>query len=217
MNLASPLRTLIPSLESAVLEVLVRTESQMSPTQIARLAPRGSRQGLTLALDRLVEHGLVVAEPANHGYGYRFNRGHVLAETVFGGIRAKTELVERLESAIATLDPQPMHVALFGSVARGDGDEGSDIDLFVLISSSVDVRDDEDWKRQLRRLEDDVLVWTGNRLEPLVLTFDDLVQAVGDEEPIVDSLLADAIGLHGPPLRELVEIAREDVRRRRRR
>ena len=73
VDLTSPLRTLAPSLESAVLEVLAGTESGLSATAIARLAPRGSRQGQYTVLTRLVDHGLVLADPSSTGALYRLN------------------------------------------------------------------------------------------------------------------------------------------------
>ena len=56
MDLSFPLRSLVPSLDSAVLEVLAGTESALSATQIAHLADRGTRQGQALVLDRLVHN-----------------------------------------------------------------------------------------------------------------------------------------------------------------
>ncbi len=67
MDLTSPLHSLIPTLDSAVLEVLAGAESSLSLAHVARVAPRGSRPGLALAMDRLVEQGLVTATPATSG------------------------------------------------------------------------------------------------------------------------------------------------------
>jgi len=78
MDVSSPLRSLVPSLDSAVLDVLSRSESSFGPTQVVRQAGRGSRAGIQLVLDRLVEHGLVLAEPTNRGHMYRLNRDHLL-------------------------------------------------------------------------------------------------------------------------------------------
>lgn len=50
---------------------------------------------------------------------------------------------------------------LFGSAARGDGSETSDIDIAVVRADSVDP-DDADWSSQLVELSDAVTRWTGN-------------------------------------------------------
>ena len=203
MDLAAPLRSLIPSVDSAALEVLAGSESGLSASTIARLASRGSRQGLTKALDRLVEHGLVIAEPANRGFLYRLNRDHVLAEALLLALGARLRLFERIRGAVEQLDPTPVHAGLFGSFARADGGPGSDIDLLLVTPSGLDLFNDG-WQDQLSALGVRVLAWTGNRLECLVLTADTFAAAVRDQEPIVASLLEESTYVLGQPLHELV-------------
>jgi predicted nucleotidyltransferase len=81
MDVSSPLRSLVHSLDSAVLEVLAETEAALGATKRVHLAGRGSRTGAQKVLDRLTEHGIVLAEPTNHGHIYRLNRDHAV---VFG-------------------------------------------------------------------------------------------------------------------------------------
>lgn len=213
MDLTSPLRSLIPSLDSAVLEVLARTESGLSVSRIARLAPRGSRQGLSLAIERMVEHGLVMAEPANQGFLYRLNRDHVLTSALLLALNSRRTVIEEIKGAVERLQPEPVHAALFGSFARADGGPESDIDLFILTTADVDLQGDA-WQGQLRDLESHVLSWTGNRMEALVLSADTWADAIHSEEPIVNSLLEESIPLLGDPLRDLTaEVADPEVRR----
>lgn len=204
MDLTSPLRSLIPSLDSAVLQVLAGTQSGLSASRIARLAPRGSRQGLSLALDRLSEHGLVIAEPANQGFLYRLNRDHVLTGALLLALDARLVLIKQLERAVERLEPEPVHVALFGSFARADGGPDSDIDLFVLMDSDHDSHDSS-WQSQIHELAQRVLAWTGNRLEPLILTADTFAQAIRTREPLVSFLLDQSIRLRGDPLVRIIE------------
>ncbi|MCU1500157.1 MAG: hypothetical protein JWM47_4110, partial [Acidimicrobiales bacterium] len=138
MDLTSPLRSLIPSMDSAVLEVLARTESALGSARIARLARRGSRPGHEHALRRLVEHGLVEAEPTNKGHMYRLNRDHLLAPVVLATMNLRSELLDRLRAAVAGLRPKPLHASVFGSFARGEATAESDIDLFLLMPDAYD-------------------------------------------------------------------------------
>ena len=124
-------------LDSAVLEVLAQTESGLGVSQIARLAGRGTRQGLAPILDRLVEHGVVLADPAVRGYLYRLNRDHVLAESVLGAARARITIVARLTEAVQALTPRPVHVSVFGSFARREAGPGSDIDVLVVLPADA--------------------------------------------------------------------------------
>lgn len=197
MDLTSPLRSLVPSLDSAVLEVLAGTESGLGPTQIARLSGRGSRPGHLRVLERLVDHGLVVAEPTNKGHMYRLNRDHVLVPALLHALGARQELLDRLTASVRLLEPVPLHVCLFGSFARREGTEHSDIDLLIVTPEGVD-DSDEQWQEQMRDLEDRVLSWTGNRLEALVFSLNHLRVVAEAGEPIIDSLRNEALTLYGP-------------------
>ena len=136
MDLTSPLHSLIPTLDSAVLEVLAGTESSLSLTRVTRLAPRGSRPGLALAMDRLVEQGLVLATPANRGDMYRLNRDHVLADAVVSASRARSAILARIGEDAARMEPRPVHVSVFGSFARREAGPASDIDVLFVMSAA---------------------------------------------------------------------------------
>lgn len=202
VDLTSPLRSLAPSLDSAVLEVLAGTESSLGIGQIAKLANRGTRQGLALALDRLVEHGVVNAQVANRGYLYRLNRQHVLADAVVSACRARVTILARLEEAAQALDPHPSHVCVFGSFARRDAGPNSDIDLLVVLPEDACV--DDRWNEQMRDLGDQLLTWTGNRMEYLVLTYEELRAVIARDEPIVGSWVEDSVTVLGVPIESIV-------------
>lgn len=208
MDLTSPLRSLIPSLDSAVLEVLAGTSSGLSATQIARLSRRGTRAGQHAVLNRLVEHGLVIAEPANTGFLYRLNREHLLTPAILTAVGAGEELLGRLTQGCRQLDPVPIHVSVFGSHSRTQATVASDIDLMLIVDDSVEVHD-ERWTDQVDALEDQVLKWTGNRLEPLVLSATRLRAIVRAGEPLVTTWAADAHTLIGPRPSELMASVRE--------
>lgn len=203
MDLTAPLQSLIPSMESAALTVLAGTESALGQSQIHRLAPRGTRRGLAVALDRLVEHGLVTAEPTNHGYLYRLNREHVLAPAVLTAADARHEFLRRLGEACAELRPPAVTVALFGSVARRQSGSSSDVDMLIVTSDETDT-DESPWRDQVRQLETQVLAWSGNRAEIITVTRTHLSELAADDEPIVRSWRADALTLTGTDLRALL-------------
>lgn len=200
VDLTSPLHTLVPSLDSAVLEVLAGTESGLSATTIAKLAPRGSRQGQYTVLTRLVHHGLVLADPSSTGALYRLNRDHVLAPAVLAAVGARQEILRRLTDAVVDLG----HVecaAVYGSFARREAGVDSDVDLLLVIEQDADT---DEWRSGLASVEDQFVSWTGNRLEPLVLTVDALARTVRAGEPLVQSWKQEALTVHGRELRTLV-------------
>jgi predicted nucleotidyltransferase len=203
MDLSHPLRSLVPSLDVAALEVLAGTESALGTSRIRELAGRGSWSGYQKVLDRLVEHGLVLSEPTNHGYSYRLNRDHLLAPAILAAVGVRRELLKRLTVAVGALDPQPEHASVFGSLARGEGSSDSDIDLFLVMPAGYD-GDLEGWQSQLQALEERVLACSGNRLEVLVLDRDQLSDAAVAVEPVLASIRAEAIGLFGADVADML-------------
>jgi predicted nucleotidyltransferase len=214
MDLTAPLQSLIPSMESAALTVLAETQSALGQSQIHHLAPRGTRRGLGLALDRLVEHGLVVAEPTNHGYVYRLNRDHVLTPAVLTAADARQEFLRRLTEACAHLRPTAVSAVVFGSVARRESGPASDVDLLLVVPDDADT-DDVVWRDQIRHLEAQVLAWSGNRAEIITVTRTHVSELVADGEPIVHSWRADALTLTGTDLRKLLDGTAEPTSRSR--
>lgn len=196
VDLASPLRSLTPSLDSAVLEVLAGTESGLSASQIARLSARGTRAGQGAVLDRLVKHGLVLADKSNTGYLFRLNRAHLLTPAVLAAVGVRQEILDRLTTATATLDPAPLSVALYGSFVRRQAGPDSDLDLLLVLDDAFDWHADA-WQAQLEHLEQQVVAWTGNRLEVLHLSTRQLAVAVNAGEPLMQSLRDEAVTLHG--------------------
>jgi len=210
VDLSYPLRSIAPSLDSAVLGVLAGTESALSAMQIARLAAKGTRGGQRHVLDRLVEHGLVMATPANRGFLYRLNREHVLAPAILSAANARSEVLQRLIAAVAALDPRPVHVSVYGSFARGEAGPSSDIDMLIILESGSAA--DDQWAAQVQSLSERVLTWTGNRLEPFVVVRADLQGYVQRKEPIIGSWVNDSHTLLGGPIHALIAQAEPDER-----
>ena len=69
MNVAHPLRGIIPTLDAPVIEALAATTRPLTGREVNRLAGVGSPRGVQLVLRRLVAQGLVLAEGRdNAGY-----------------------------------------------------------------------------------------------------------------------------------------------------
>lgn len=204
MDLGAPLRTLIPSLDSAVLEVLARVEQPQSASAIWRASSRGTRPGQQPILNRLVESGLVEASPSAAGRLYALNREHILAEAILSATTARARLVDRLKSRLNSIDPRPVHASLFGSFARGEADDDSDIDLLLVVAANVDPRSPA-WTREIDALADDVERWTGNSLQPLTYTVHTLHRLAAEGEPIVQYWREEGIHLQGQALESLVD------------
>lgn len=197
MDVARPYTAICPTLDSGVLSVLAGTTRPLTGREIARLVGRSSHSGVLNALERLVEHGLVDREEAGAALLFTLNREHLAAPAVDLLAQMRSELLNRLRGAVDSWEIQPVHVSLFGSAARGEGDTDSDIDLFVVRPKAIDSEDPR-WREQLDLLARRVQRWTGNRLGISEVGKSDISRLRKDEPPILDELRADAITIAGP-------------------
>lgn len=178
--------SIIPTLEAVVLGVLDRTTAPMALREIHRLAGEGSLSGIRKALQRLVGSGVVViqGEPPR----YSLNREHLAypAVDVLTGMRET--LFSRIRETAQRWKSPPDFVGVFGSVARGDADLDSDVDILVVGK----VGDAE-----VSALSDAVERWTGSPASVMVLLPDEIKEARRRGEPIIAEWERDLIPLIG--------------------
>lgn len=199
MNVAKPFEAVSSGVDVDVLVALAGSTMPRSGREVARRARR-STTGAQHALDRLVEHGLVDRMEAGRTFLYTLNRKHLMAPVVEQMAEARNELVQRLRNEVGAWQTPPIHASLFGSAARGDGDTGSDIDLFIVRPAKVDA-DALTWREQLDRLAEAVRGWTGNNAGTVEVDEAGLARLRRDQPPVIDELRRDAIDLAGEPIR----------------
>jgi predicted nucleotidyltransferase len=188
-----------------VLTVLAGTTRPLTGREVARLAGRRGHSGVLLVLNRLTEHGLVDREEAGRALLYTLNRDHLIAPAVLllAGIRA--ELRRRIAQALEEWVTPPLHVSMFGSAARGEGDTSSDIDLFVVRPEGISA-EDEQWRAQLDDLATRIRRWTGNHAGIADVGEDELRELERAKRPILLELRKDAITLFGPAVDDLLSV-----------
>jgi predicted transcriptional regulator len=202
MNVAKPFEALSSGVDVDVLVVLASSTMPRSGREVARRAGR-SATGVQHVLDHFVEHGLVHRLEAGRSHLYTLNRSHLLAPVVEQMADARVELIQRLRDTVGSWRKPPAHASLFGSAARGDGDTDSDIDLFVVRPTGVDV-DDSGWSEQVDGLAESVRAWTGNNAGVVEVSEGDLGQLLTDPPPAIRELRRDAIDLGGKSARSLL-------------
>lgn len=194
MNLSNPIRSVIPMSQGDVLAVLARTDRPLTGRGVAELTDgRLSQKGTNLALRALVRAGLVVVDAQPPANLYRLNRQHLAAPSIEALVALRDRLVAAMIEHIASWDVRTDGAWLFGSAARGDGDESSDIDVLVLRPEPVD---DDIWDAQIEHFAAAVKAWTGNRCEVVEYTsaeFTELMARADDR--LAAALRSDAVAL----------------------
>lgn len=118
-----------------VLRTLTEHGGALAATTIATRA-RVARQSAWNAIARLSELGIVETFGEPHGTLFRLNPAHPFVPSLRALFESEAQRVERMFEAVRAasraMKPPPIAVWLYGSVARGEDQPGSDIDLAIL-------------------------------------------------------------------------------------
>jgi predicted nucleotidyltransferase len=199
MNLTDPAAAVLPPLRARVLTVLARSDAGLTGRGVATLA-EGSVAGVAKVLEALVSGGLVHRADAGSAGLFTLNRAHLAAPAVEVLAGMRHELFARLRAAVVDFTTPPVSAVVFGSAARGDGTDDSDVDLLLVRPPSVE-DDDEEWAGDVERLGRSVLDWTGNALN--VVEYGAGEVATSAPRPLMDAVESEGVLVHGVDLRTL--------------
>lgn len=191
MNLSAPVLDVAPTVRGALLQVLTRLEQPVTRRQLAAAAgvSPGNASGV---LEDLVKCGLVSEVVAGRSSMVALNRNHLAAGPLLALASLRGELIRRLREQM-TPWPHLRGAWLFGSVARGDADSDSDIDILIV----ADDLESPDTHERLSALQHDIHVWTGNDLQLVEHSPDSWQQLVRANNPLVRQIRRDGIALTG--------------------
>jgi predicted nucleotidyltransferase len=193
MDLAMPIRSVIPSLDSDVFRVLAETTEPMSARRIHGLARVGSYVGVKNVLQRLVTQGLATSVEAPPASLYAANRSHLAWPAIEELARLRSKLFDRIRDEVARWKPAPDAVVIYGSTARGDGHDSSDVDLLVVTKAS---RRDEA-ESLATDLGQQIRAWTGNNTQVTVFTPAGIRRLNDMNDPVLTNIRRDAILVGG--------------------
>lgn len=196
MNLSKPLTSLIPSLEGEVLTILAGAEAAFTGAQVHQLIGLYSDRGVRKALDALAEQGIVLKKSAGAANLYRLNSDHLLAPAIKTIYAIRTEFFEKLSELINTWELLPETAAIFGSAARADMNNQSDIDLFLHRSDSVEIGNPT-WRQQLAEMSIKVEAWTGNYMQIFELDNKEIEKELTSIDGVLDSIINDGYIIKG--------------------
>lgn len=186
MDVSSPISSVIPSLDGAVLSALAGTTAPLNLSTVHKLAGRGSLSGVRRVLVRLAGTGIVLDVPG----GYVLNRDHVATPAVESLVHLWGEVFDRIRRHVAGWPVAPRLVGIFGSAARRDGGEDSDIDLIV-VSDATNAPDDG------AELAANVERWTGNATHVVTVGSKDLRRMRRAREAILAEWERDLVVIAG--------------------
>jgi predicted nucleotidyltransferase len=117
--------------QRALTQLLLHPDSSYHVRELARLT--GTTPGtLHKELARLAEVGLLLRERQGNQVRYRANRECPVFPELAGLFRKTTGLVGVLAEVLRPLQPAPDLALVFGSLARGDENARSDVDLLLI-------------------------------------------------------------------------------------
>jgi hypothetical protein len=204
MDVGHPYKAVCPTLDGEVLMALAGTTMGMTGRQVAALTGRSSHSGVLNVLNRLAAQGLVDRVELNRALLFSLNRDHVAYPAVIALVGLRIAFEGRILQELDSWQIAPVHASIFGSFARGDGDEHSDIDLLLVRPAATDDEDTR-WREHVDGLASKITRWTGNRAAIHEISEAELPQLSIDEPPIVAKLTTDAIVLRGAALSTLME------------
>ncbi len=191
MDLGSPVLDVAPAVRGALLQALARLEQPVTRRRLAAAA--GVAPGNASAvIEELIQAGLVSETVAGRSSMVVLNRDHLAAGPVLALAGLRGELIRRLRERLSAW-PELKGAWLFGSVARGDADSDSDVDLLIV----ADDLQSHDLHERLSRLQADVRSWTGNDLQLVEHSPSSWRKLVRAKNPIVEQIRLDGIALAG--------------------
>lgn len=166
--------------QRALAQLLLHPDDGYHVRELARLT--GTTPGtLHKELARLAEVGLLLREQQGNQVRYRANRECPVYAELAGLFRKTSGAAGLLADVLGSLDPAPQAALIFGSLARGEENVRSDVDLLVISDGSFGdvVRALHPAQERLQR-----------EINPVVCTAAEFARRVAAKDPFFANVLA---------------------------
>jgi predicted nucleotidyltransferase len=185
-----PYADVIPGPRGQILATLGQLEAPLTVRALARQASVSPQRALEI-VGELSDAGIVESERAGSALMVSLNREHLAATPILELISLRRRLVQKLERELS--EWHNLAAAwLFGSTARGDGDQSSDVDILLVADSTLD---DRVWSTTTAQLREQLHVWTGNEAHIVELTRTSFLHLSENGNALIDALRTEAIPL----------------------
>jgi predicted nucleotidyltransferase len=176
MDYTDPIAAVIPGVQGRVLTVLARTEAELTMRSVAELAGVSANQA-TVVLNRLVRLGLVERRDVGAAALVRLVGENEAARAVLLLADLRNGVLTRLAAEAKKIRPAPVCLVVFGSFARGEAHENSDIDVLVVAPPGAQV-DDGRWTAALGRWTDRAARIAGNPVNLIEFPVEELPKLI---------------------------------------
>jgi hypothetical protein len=198
MDFRRPVEAVVPGVRGRLLAVLAETSAALNLRTTARLAGVSPAQASRVLPD-LVAQGMVERTEVPPSALFSLVEEHVASRLVRALTRSRETALAQMGMLAGRMDPPPVSVVVYGSFARGEADEASDLDVVVIRPEGVVEDGDgwatsvDDWRSAVRRL-------TGNSVEVLEIGEAEVPRRLRQPTALWRDLLRDGIPVHGPSL-----------------
>lgn len=204
MDFSRPVETLIPGAQGRLLGALARVDAELTVSTLAAVAGVG-RTRASAILGALADLGVVSRREVGPTVLVRLERGNAAGQVVARLAGLRSQVIEGLRVLAGELDPKPVSLSLFGSLARGNADAASDIDILAVRPQAGGER----WAASLDEFSARARILTGNRIQILDYDLADLRHRYGVRDDAAGgrfwlSVAQDALTLAGADLQEIV-------------
>lgn len=166
--------------QRALTQLLLHPDSSYHVRELARLT--GTTPGtLHKELTRLAESGLLLREKQGNQVRYRANRECPVFTELAGLFRKTSGAVGVLADALRTLSVAPKLALVFGSLARGDENTRSDVDLLLIGRCTFG-----DAVKALHPAQETLQ----REINPVIYTTAEFKRRVADQDAFVGNILA---------------------------
>jgi predicted nucleotidyltransferase len=155
MASTADIETVIPGAQGRVLGALVRLDGPRTISEVGRIAgvSRDRAASIVAELERL---GLVDRHQAGRAHLISLVDEHPVTQSLREIDRARERTIELLRDAARGIEPAPRYLALYGSWARGEATDESDLDVAVVADDATDydalLASLEKWSRFAQRV-----------------------------------------------------------------
>lgn len=166
--------------QRALTQLLLHPDSSYHVRELARLT--GTTPGtLHKELARLAQAGLLLRETQGNQVRYRANRDCPVFAELAGLLRKTSGVVSVLAEALRTFAPAPELALVFGSMARGEENARSDVDLLLISDCSFG-----DAVEVLHPLQESLQ----REINPVIFTAAEFARRIEADDAFVGNILA---------------------------